>query len=224
MNKRIAIAVLAISILAPVVAGCATPAPAPTTPGEPAPVEIRQYQGENLSSIKDFRENSILGPQYVDIADYTLAIHGLVDKDLSYTYDDIINGFDSHQKVITLHCVEGWDVTLLWEGVMLSDLFQPAGVSPSASTVIFRSVDGYSTSLSLDYVMTNNIMLAFRMNDVTLPPERGYPFELVAESKWGYKWIKWVDDIELSNDPSFEGYWEKFGYSNIGDLDKPFFG
>ncbi len=80
-------------------------------------VEIRQYQGENLSSIKDFRENSIQGPQIVDIADYTLAIHGLVDKDLSYTYNDILNSFEPHKKVITISCVEGWDVTLLWEGV-----------------------------------------------------------------------------------------------------------
>ncbi len=85
-------------------------------------------------------------------------------------------------------------------------------------------MDGYSTSLPLDFVTNNNIMLAYKMNDVTLPPERGFPFELVAESKWGYKWIKWVNDIELSNDPSFEGYWEKRGYSNSGDLNKPFFG
>ncbi len=143
---------------------------------------------------------------------------------MSYSYGEILSTFESHKKVITISCVEGWDVTLLWEGVQLSDLFDPAGVSPEASTVIFRSVDGYSTSLPLDFVINNNIMLAYKMNDVTLTPERGFPFELVAESKWGYKWIKWVNDIELSNDPSFEGYWEKRGYSNSGDLNKPFFG
>jgi DMSO/TMAO reductase YedYZ molybdopterin-dependent catalytic subunit len=70
--------------------------------------------------------------------------------------------------------------------------------------------------------MDKDIMLAYKMNGVTLLPERGFPFELVAENKWGYKWIKWVDKIELSADESYRGYWESRGYSNDGDLDKDF--
>jgi DMSO/TMAO reductase YedYZ molybdopterin-dependent catalytic subunit len=60
------------------------------------------------------------------------------------------------------------------------------------------------------------------MNDVTIPPERGFPFMLVAESKWGYKWAKWITGIELSSDTSYRGYWEDRGYSNDGDLDRDF--
>jgi DMSO/TMAO reductase YedYZ molybdopterin-dependent catalytic subunit len=71
--------------------------------------------------------------------------------------------------------------------------------------------------------MDNDILVAYKMNGIDLPPERGYPFQLVAESKWGYKWIKWITDIELSNDEEYEGYWESRGYSNSGDLDKSFF-
>jgi DMSO/TMAO reductase YedYZ molybdopterin-dependent catalytic subunit len=67
-------------------------------------------------------------------------------------------------------------------------------------------------------------LLAYTMNGVTLPAERGFPFVVVAEAKWGYKWVKWVTEIELSNDPTYKGYWESFGYSNNGDLDQPFFG
>jgi DMSO/TMAO reductase YedYZ molybdopterin-dependent catalytic subunit len=62
------------------------------------------------------------------------------------------------------------------------------------------------------------------MNNVTIPPERGFPFQLVAESKWGYKWIKWVSEVELTDDAGFKGYWESRGYSNNGDLDKPMYG
>jgi DMSO/TMAO reductase YedYZ molybdopterin-dependent catalytic subunit len=62
------------------------------------------------------------------------------------------------------------------------------------------------------------------MNGVTLPAERGFPFELVAEDKWGYKWIKWVSEIELTDDAGYKGYWESRGYSNSGDLDKRFYG
>ena len=57
-------------------------------------------------------------------------------------------------------------------------------------------------------------MLAYKMNDVILPPERGFPFQLVAESKYGYKWIKWITEIELSNDISYKGHWETRGFSN----------
>ena len=65
--------------------------------------------------------------------------------------------------------------------------------------------------------------MAYRMNNVTLPVERGYPFQLVAEDKWGYKWIKWVEKIELTDDPAYRGYWEQRGYSNTGDLNKSFY-
>jgi DMSO/TMAO reductase YedYZ molybdopterin-dependent catalytic subunit len=46
---------------------------------------------------------------------------------------------------------------------------------------------------------------------------------LVAEDKWGYKWIKWVTEIRLSDDPTYRGYWESRGYSNSGDLNRSFF-
>ena len=61
------------------------------------------------------------------------------------------------------------------------------------------------------------------MSEIDLPPERGYPFQLVAESKWGYKWIKWITEIELSDDVDYKGYWESRGYSDTGDLAKDFF-
>ena len=64
--------------------------------------------------------------------------------------------------------------------------------------------------------------MAYKMNEISLPSERGFPFQLVAESKWGYKWIKWVTEIELSDDVNYKGYWESRGYSNEADLDKRF--
>ena len=181
-------------------------------------VEIREYEGEDLSSINDFRENSILGPQYVDMQNYSLVVEGLVENELELSYDEVLDGFESVQKVVTLHCVEGWSVTLLWEGVRLEDLFDLANVNSEASVVIFHAYDGYSTSLPLEYILDNRIIMAYKMNNVTLPPERGFPFELVAESKYGYKWIRWITKIELSIDEEFRGYWELRGYSNDAEI------
>ena len=186
-------------------------------------VEIREYEGEDLSSINAFRENSIKGPQYIDAENYTLTVSGLVNNELQLTYDEVVNDYQHFEKVVTLHCVEGWSVTILWEGILVKDLIEAAGVDPNATTVIFYAYDGYSTSVPLDYIIDNEIIMAYKMNNVTLPPERGFPFQLVAESKWGYKWIKWITEIELSDNEDYEGFWESRGYSNDGNLNKGFY-
>jgi len=180
-------------------------------------VEIQEYQGKKLDSMADVRDVSIKGPQYIDINNYTLQIDGLVEETKNYTYDEVLS-HQKYSKVVTLDCTEGWSATVLWEGVLLKDLFDEVKVQPGANTVIFYAVDGYSTSLPLDYILKNQIILADKINNVTLIPERGYPFELVAEDKLGYKWIKWVTRIELSNDSNYHGYWESNGYSNSGDI------
>ena len=189
-----------------------------------APVEVREYEGVDLSSINAFRENSIKGPQEIDVESYTLRITGLVTNSTSYTYDEVVNNHQNYKKVVTLDCVEGWSATILWEGVLVRDLLAEAEPLANVEVVIFHAYDGYTTSLPVDYVMDNDILMAYKMNDVILPPERGFPFQLVAESKWGYKWIKWITEIELSDDASYRGYWESRGYSNSADLDESFFG
>ena len=186
-------------------------------------VEVRAYEGQDLSSINDFRENSIKGPQYVDIETYKLEVTGLVAGPREYTYDQVIDRNQHYKKVVRLDCVEGWSVDILWEGVLVKNLIAEAGPLPDAKVVIFHAYDGYTTSFPLDYIMSNDIIMAYKMNDVTIPPERGFPFQLVAESKWGYKWIKWITKIELSDDVNYRGFWESRGYSNSGDLDQGFF-
>jgi len=192
-------------------------------PSELESVEINEYEGRRLSSVDDFRENSIKGPQQIDIGSYQLKVSGLVEKPKSYTYDEIIGENQNYKKVVTLNCVEGWSVTILWEGVLVKDLIAKSNPLTDAKVVIFHAYDGYTTSLPLEYIADNNIIIAHKMNEISLPSERGFPFQLVAESKWGYKWIKWVTEIELSDDVNYKGYWESRGYSNEADLDKGFF-
>jgi DMSO/TMAO reductase YedYZ molybdopterin-dependent catalytic subunit len=185
--------------------------------------ELSEYQGQPLSSINDSHENAIKDPQRVDIQKYRLAVTGLVTHPLILTYNEAITHYRNIQKVLRLDCVEGWGVTILWEGILLKDLLRPAGVKPETKTVIFHCVDGYSTSLPLDYLLKSDALLAHKANGLTLPPERGFPFHLVAESKWGYKWARWVTSLEPTDRTDYRGYWEKRGYSNAGDLDKEFF-
>jgi DMSO/TMAO reductase YedYZ molybdopterin-dependent catalytic subunit len=217
-NASIIVLAIALVTGALLTGGCGT-----GEPGALEPVEIREYQGEDLSSINDLRENSIQGPQLIDIESYTLKISGLVAEPTELSYQEVIQNHPPYQKVVTLDCVEGWSVKILWEGVLVRDLLSGASLLPETEVVIFHAYDGYTTSLPIDYIMDNSILLAYEMNGVTLPPERGFPFELVAESKWGYKWIKWVTEIELSDDTSYRGFWESRGFSNSADLDEGFF-
>jgi DMSO/TMAO reductase YedYZ molybdopterin-dependent catalytic subunit len=215
--KKVIIAILALAVILPAaITGCSS------KPIELPSVEVREYQGEKLSSVNDFRENSIKGPQQVDIKTYRLKVSGLVANPKEYTYDEVIKNYQSYKKVLTLDCVEGWSVTILWEGVLVKELIEEAMALPEAKVIIFHAYDGYTTSHPLDYILNNNILMAYKMNDITIPPERGFPFQFVAESKWGYKWIKWITEIELSSDVNYRGYWESRGYSNSGDLDKGF--
>ena len=200
----------------------------PATPPERGPtslpaVEVRSYQGKDLSSLNAFRENSIKGPQHINESDYRLTVTGLTDKTDIYTYPEVLEKYPHYTKLVTLYCVEGWDATILWEGIQVRDLIREAGPGARANTVVFTAHDGYTTSFPLDYLMNRDILMAYRMNNVTLPVERGYPFQLVAEDKWGYKWVKWIVKIELTDDPGYKGYWEQRGYSNTGDLDKSFY-
>lgn len=184
--------------------------------------ELKRYQGVELGSVNDFRENSITGIQKVDLKKYRLKIDGLVKKPLSFTYDQL-KALPRQKKIIPVHCVEGWNVTVLWEGIPFSEFAVRAGVEAGADTVIFHAVDGYTTSLPLKTVAGKNMLLADSANGMILPARLGFPLILVAEDKWGYKWARWIERIELSSKNDYRGYWEQRGYNNRGDLSGPEF-
>ena len=182
--------------------------------------ELREYNGERLDPVVGPGDNSIKGVQQVDLATFQLTVDGLADKPLAYDYEDVL-ALPSEERLIRLYCVEGWNANILWQGVTLKSLISAAEPKAEVNTVIFHAVDGYTTSLPLTEILDGNLILAYNANGIALPPEMGYPFIFVAEDKWGYKWARWVNEIELSSDDSYRGYWESNGYSNEADLGKP---
>ena len=176
-------------------------------------LEIREYRGVQLDPAIGPRDNSISGIQAVDLNSYQLQLTGLVENPISYSYQQVL-AKEPAQRLITLYCVEGWQATVLWEGVRITDLLADAGIKDDATIVIFHCVDGYTTSIPLATIKDKDMLLAYSANDLPLPASMGFPFIVVAEDKLGYKWARWVNEIELSSDESYEGYWEKRGYSN----------
>jgi DMSO/TMAO reductase YedYZ molybdopterin-dependent catalytic subunit len=178
-------------------------------------VEATEFMGKKLTPISQQGNNALAGTQVINNETYRLVVDGLVDNALSLSYADLL-AYPQVSKLADLDCVEGWGFTAKWTGPTLDSIFADAKVKPDAKIAIFYTADapeGY-TSLDLSYIQEKNIIIALKDNDITLPPNRGFPFHVVAEGKYGYKWAKWVTRIELSADTSFRGYWESRGYSN----------
>ena len=220
--KKNAISIVLLLVLA-ILSSCAGSEPVgpdgttEATENRYSELEIREYEGTRLDPSVGPRDNSIAGIQNVELEGYTLKITGLVKEEQSLTYEEVL-AMPATEKLITLHCVEGWEATVLWKGTSLGDLIQLAEANQKADTVIFHCVDGYTTSMSLADILDRNMILAYSSNGIPLPPALGFPFIVVAEDKWGYKWARWVDAIILSSDTEYKGYWEERGFGNEADL------
>ncbi len=214
--RKVVLPLIAVALIAAAVSGCR-----PTFTPPPGEVEATEFQGAKLTPISQQNNNALAGTQHIDRATYRLAVGGLVDKPLSLSYDDLL-ALPQVSQLNTLECVEGWSFVAKWTGPTLNSIFDTAGVKPEATTVVFHTRDvpeGYS-SLDLLYIRDNGIIIALKLNDVTMPEERGFPFQVVAQSKFGYKWAKWVDSIQLISG-DFHGYWESRGYNNSADVNGP---
>lgn len=184
-------------------------------------VEVSEYKGEKLTPLSETPALGIKGTQNINVKNYTLNVYGLVESPLTLKYEEVLSNYKHFEKVVKLNCVEGWSSKLLWEGVLIYDILKNANLKADANTVIFHCADGYTTSLPIDYIRDEKILLAYKVNGIILPKEYGFPFRVVAEAKYGYKWAKWVVGIEVTNDPNYKGYWESRGFSNEADIEHP---
>jgi DMSO/TMAO reductase YedYZ molybdopterin-dependent catalytic subunit len=184
-------------------------------------IEATEFNGVKLVPIRDQGNNAIEGTRHIDIGTWRLSVTGLVENELSMSYDDLLK-LPMISEAVYMPCVEGWGFMAKWTGFAVSDLLNLAVLKPEASYVMFWTDEGYATGLPLSYIRDNGIILAYGLNDMTLPDDRGFPLQLVAKSKYGYKWAKWITRIEILDHEEL-GYWEQRGYSNVGDEGGPRF-
>jgi DMSO/TMAO reductase YedYZ molybdopterin-dependent catalytic subunit len=218
------VTIVAATVLSGCGAGGSVSTSQMTTSSASGQIEATEFQGTALTPISMQGNNALSGTQVIDEASYRLVVDGLVDRPVSLSYADL-QALPQESWLMDLNCVEGWNFTAKWTGPSLSAILDDAGVKSDAAIAIFYTADvptGY-TSLDLSYIRDNGILLGLRLNDVTLPADRGFPFQVVAKAKYGYKWAKWVTRIELSSNADFRGYWESVGYNNNGDFGGPAF-
>ena len=122
-------------------------------------------------------------------------------------------------------CVTGWRVSdVAWKGVRLADLLDRAGVQSDAKALQFHSFDGaYSESLTLAQARRDDVLVAYELEGETLSDAHGGPVRLYVAPMYGYKSLKWLDRIELT-DEVVPGYWEERGYDVdgwVGPFERP---
>lgn len=139
-------------------------------------------------------------PDPIDRDAWRLAIAGDVATELSLSYADLAAEAQEAQRV-TIDCTGGWYSAQDWEGVRVGALLDRAGVRDGARTVVFTSVSGYSRAYPLSEART--LLLATRVAGAELEHGHGSPARIVAPSRRGYWWVKWVAEIEVSSTPAW---------------------
>lgn len=154
-----------------------------------------------------------------DEESYRLRVWGKVKNELSLTLSEI-KAMPSVEREDPLACVVGWTDKAKWRGVLIRDILEKVGLEPDGKFVVFYDDKNYSSSLSVDYINSGKPILAYEVDGEQLPREHGWPLRVVAPDKWGYKWVKWVAEMEITN-RGYEGTYESAGYSLNGNLDEP---
>jgi DMSO/TMAO reductase YedYZ molybdopterin-dependent catalytic subunit len=184
--------------------------------------------------LQDQRANGSTEPdtdEYLELLDnnftgYQLAVDGLVERPMNFTLD-AIRALPSRTQITRHDCVEGWSCIAKWQGVPLQHILEQVGVKPEARYVMFHCFDAVEKGLSGEVLYYESIdlldarhpqtILAYAVNDKSLPVENGAPLRVRVERQLGYKMAKYIRRIELISEFSQVGlgrgsYWADRGY------------
>ena len=153
----------------------------------------------------------------IDKAVWSLTVDGEVVNPVKLNWEDFIR-LPQSVSVSDFHCVESWSVLdCKWEGVRFRDLVNMVKPKPEGTYVWFECADGYTTSLNLEDLMGDDIILANKLNGEDLPQPLGGPMRLIVPSKYAYKSPLWVVRITFMAKKKL-GYWESGIYSDTADV------
>jgi DMSO/TMAO reductase YedYZ molybdopterin-dependent catalytic subunit len=168
-------------------------------------------------------DTALVVPQILP-KDWSIRIHGMVDRELTLTYDELVaRGLT--EAWLTLCCVSnvvGGDlISNAWfSGVKVSTLLADVGVHPDADAVRSTSDDGWTAGTPIGALTDDrNAMLAVAMNGEPLTPEHGFPVRMVVPGLYGYvSGTKWIRDIEVTRFADFSAFWTDRGWSPQGPV------
>ncbi len=197
--------------------------PEPDVPAvEPGPVadfDVDHLTPYRVPNGDFYRIDTAITVPRVDVDTWSLRVHGMVDREMTYTFDDLL-GRELIERDITLACVSnpvGGDLVgnARWLGVALADLLAEAGPDPAADQLVSRSTDGWTAGSPTELVFDGrDAMIAVGMNGEALPVLHGWPARLVIPGLYGYvSATKWLTELELTTFDAYDAYWITRGWS-----------
>ncbi len=171
-----------------------------------------------------YRIDTALAVPLVDPRQWRLRIHGMVERELELTYEELL-ARGLVDSWTTLCCVSnpvGGELVgnARWSGVRTDDLLAEVGVSPDADAVLSTSADGWTCGTPLAALTDGrDALLAVAMNGEPLPLEHGFPVRMVVPGLYGYvSATKWVVDWEVTRFDRFNAYWTDRGWAERGPV------
>ena len=171
-----------------------------------------------------YRIDTALVVPRIDPGSWSLEVHGMVDRRLELTYDDLL-GMETFDEYVTLACVSnqvGGELVgnAAWTGIRLADVLERAGVKDGAGQLVGRSVDDFTVGFPPELAFDGReAMIALAMNGEALPLQHGFPARLVVPGLYGYvSATKWLTEIELTTWEGFDAYWIPRGWSKEGPI------
>ena len=171
-----------------------------------------------------YRIDTALQVPNIDPGDWSLRIHGLVDREVVLTWDELL-ALPLEESHTTLMCVSnpvGGDLigTAKWLGHPIRTQLARAGVQAGADMVLSRSIDGFTASSPIEALTDDrNAILAIGMNDEPLPLEHGFPVRMVVPGLYGYvSATKWVTELEVTRYADAAAYWTVRGWGERGPI------
>lgn len=166
---------------------------------------------------KQWNIYGVLGIPKVDLDKWRLKISGCVDNPLELTYQDLLS-LEQTKVRSGFHCVEGWSILdVVWEGVKIKTVAEKALYLLDSKWVTFRSIEGYSAIVPIEYSLGEDSIIAIKMNGKPLSLEHGFPARPIIPRLYAWKSVKWLTEI-IFNQLYVDGYWEERGYHPIGDV------
>ena len=163
-------------------------------------------------------DTALIVPQ-VDPASWQLRIHGMVQREVTITFDELLRR-PLIEDYVTLTCVSNpvggpYVGNAKWLGASLAALIRQARPQAGASQLLCTSVDGFTAGTPLQVVLEGpGALLAVAMNGEALPVEHGFPARMVVPGLYGYvSATKWVTDIEVTTFAAASAYWVQRGWS-----------
>jgi len=178
-------------------------------PGQRAIKAILRW---NIDHPGIIRENPVISHDQ-----WALTVSGEVENPVKLQWNDFMK-LPTVESVSDFHCVEAWSVLdCRWYGVRFQTLTQLVRPKEGAKYVFFKCADGYTTSLPLEDLLHDDVLLAYKLNGEDLPVPLGGPMRLVVPAKYAYKSALWITEIVFMRGQNL-GYWESRGYSDTADV------